>query len=233
MPTLAPVAVKLVLGCGAVAAAIAAGVLLARLAPAVSKPVGAPSVERLADENRVLREERDHLLEAANTNDSRHLIEGATIEELGAQVIALQADNTRLKEDVAFFEAATADRTPGGAADAVSGIAIRRFQVTQDRANHVARFRLLLTQDAKATREFNGVLQLVVAVQRDGNSATLLLPGAPGQRDGANARYDVVFKSYKRIDGSFDVPAGAELRSVQARVLERGVVRVQQAVTVR
>ena len=229
-----PLRVKIALGLVAAAAAIAAGVVLARMAsppPASTDPL--PGIARLVEENRALRLERDHLLEASNTTDSRGLMESSTIRELGSQVAALQAENSRLKEDVAFFEAATADRTPSGAVDAVSGIAIRRFQVTQDRAHHTARYRILLTQDAKAGREFNGVLQLQVTVQQDGHSTTILLPQAAGRNDPLNvSRYDVVFKSYKRIDGSFDVPVTAVVRTVQARVLERGAVRVQQTVTV-
>ena len=232
-----PLGLKVAFGCVAAAAAIATGVVLARLTAPVSPLVEQqPGVARLVDENRVLRQERDRLLEASNTIDSRGLMERSTIQELGNQVATLQAENTRLKEDVAFFEAATAGRTPSGALDAVSGIAIRRFQVTQDRASHTARYRILLTQDAKAAREFNGVLQLQVTVQQDGRSATFVLPQAPTRPAAADAlnvsRYDVVFKSYKRIDGSFDVPAEAVLRTVQARILERGAVRVQQTATV-
>ncbi len=233
-----PLGIKVALGGVAIAAAIAAGVVLARFAsPAPSAGASQTGVAQLVEENRGLRQERDHLLEASNTIDSRGLMERSTIQELGNQVTALQAENTRLKEDVAFFEAATADRTPSGAIDAVSGIAIRRFQVTQDRASRTARYRILLTQDAKAARDFSGVLQLQVTVQQDGRSATFLLPAAPTRGaspgDALNvSRYDVVFKSYKRIDGSFDVPPAAILRTVQARIVERGVVRVQQTVTV-
>ena len=45
-------------------------------------------------------------------------MERSTIQELGEQIARLEADNTRLKEDVAFFEAATADRPSTAAKDA-------------------------------------------------------------------------------------------------------------------
>lgn len=196
-----------------------------------------PELKRLQDENRTLHEERDRLLEATNTVDSSRVMERSTIKELGDQIARLEADNTRLKEDVAFFESATADRTSAAAKDA-GGIAIRRFQVTQDKVAHTARFRILLTQDSRANRDFTGDLQLSVAVLQGGRTANIVLPGdtttpEKGTQDPASGNpYVVAFRSYKRIDGSFAVPADALVKSVQARILERGAVRVQQTVAI-
>ena len=78
-------------------------------------------------ENRDLQVERDRLAGSGSAVDSQGVMERATIKELGGQVAKLEADNAHLKEDVAFFEAATAGRTPATAVDAASGIALRRF----------------------------------------------------------------------------------------------------------
>ena len=190
-----------------------------------------PEVQRLAEENRALREERDRLLESSNTVDSSRAMDRSTIKGLGEQIARLEADNTRLKEDVAFFEAATADRTSTAAKDP-GGIAIRRFQVTQDRAAHTARYRILLTQDSKANREFTGSLQLALNVVQGGKAVTIAVPGEAPQAAGGpdGGQYAVVFRSYKRLDGSFALPADAVLKSVQARILDHGTVRVQQTV---
>ena len=234
-----PWAVKLTAGCAALAVALVAGMALSRTDFAQSW-LGDPHPEigRLTDDNRALREERDHLLEASNTNDSRRAMEGSTIRELGEQVARLEADNARLKEDVAFFEAATADRSSSVVRDA-GGIAMRRFQVVQDKATRSARYRILLTQDSRANRDFAGDLQLTLAVVQAGKAANIVLPDSAGkglrsQRvDGSPDRpAAVIFRSYKRIDGSFDIPGDATLKSVQARILERGTVRAQQTVAV-
>ena len=193
-----------------------------------------PELKRLAAENRKLHEERDRLLESTNTADSRRAMERATIKELGEQISRLEADNTRLKEDVAFFEAATADRSSTAAKDPSGGIAIRRFQVTQDKAAHTARFRILLTQDSRANRDFTGDLQLTVTVLQSGKAANIKLLADTAQAiEGASGGnpYVVSFRSYKRIDGSFTVPADAIVKSVEARILERGVVRAQQTLS--
>ncbi len=229
--TYVPLGVKWAIGCIAFAGAVAVGVGLARTGP-VRNLLGDPDHDatRLIAENQALRGERDRAREIDGEADSRRVMEGSTIKELGEQILRLEADNARLKEDVAFFEAATADRPAAGAkkgSEAGSDVAIRRFQVVHDPAAHVGRYRILLTQDSRAARDFSGTLQLALSVVQAGHPATLVVPEDPGK-----APFAVAFKSYKRIDGTFAWPADSVLRSVQARVLERGAVRAQQTVAV-
>ena len=235
-----PFWLKFAVGCVAFAAAVVLGIALSRTGLAQTL-LGDPHPEigRLGNENAALREERDRLLESSNTIDSRRAMEGSTIKELGDQIARLETDNARLKEDVAFFEAATADRTSANAKDA-GGIAIRRFQVIQDPATHTARYRILLTQDSKANRDFTGDLQLALTLRQGGKAVNIVLPDAAGKglgmqvaRGSTNAPQGpsaVIFRSYKRIEGSLELPADAVLRSVQARILERGAIRAQQTV---
>lgn len=206
-----------------------------------SRDKGRVEIEAVRAENQRLREERDRPLAATAPVDSRGVMERSTVKEMGEQIARLEADNTKLKEDIAFFEAATTEqRAP---ALASGGIAIRRFQITQDRAAHTARYRLLLTQDSKAKRDFAGELQLVVTIAQRGNTANITLPGSPAPAPAANiaadsvsveggaAQFQVAFRSYKRLEGSLRIPADASLKAVHAKVLERGVVRAQQTVT--
>ena len=82
---------------------------------------------------------------------------------------------------------------------------------------------------------------LVATIQRGDQTVTVTLPDSGNAASGAAdatdavtsaatgaANYAVVFRSYKRIDGSFDVPLGATLMSVEARIMERGTIRVRQ-----
>lgn len=231
-----PMGATIAIGVVAILAAIVLGGLAAR-SDFAHRVFGDPNpeVKQLKEENLTLREDHDKLLESSNTVDSNRVMERSTIKELGEQIARLEADNTRLKEDVAFFEAATADRTTTPAKNANGGIAIRRFQVTQDQAAHTARYRILLTQDSKANRDFTGELQLVATVLQAGRAVNIGIPGdgapATDSSSGINP-YSVVFKSYKRIDGSFGLPVDAVLKSVLVRILEKGVPRVQQTVAV-
>jgi hypothetical protein len=222
-----PLSLKICAGLVAFGAAIAIGVVLGRIGTAPARGALDASLGRALEENRALRDQRDQLV-AQGAVDTRRVMENATIKELGDQVTRLEADNARLKEDVAFFEAATAGRTPASAVDAASGIALRRFQVTADKSAQRVRYRLLLTQDSRANRDFVGSLALVATIQRGGQTTKLSLSDAAPDAAADAASYAVVFRSYKRIDGSFGLPADATLLSVEARVLEQGTVRVRQ-----
>ncbi len=207
-------------------------------------------LDALRDENRTLGAERNRLLDATASTDSKRVMEGSTLKELSDQIAKLEAENAKLKEDVAFFEAATTERK--AQASASGGIAIRRFQITQDAAAHTARYRLLVTQDSKANRDFSGELQLVVTIAQGGKTANITFPDAPataasataapttGARnigaggvsvDGGPAQFQVSFRSYKRMEGSLRIPAEASLKAVHAKILERGALRAQQTVT--
>lgn len=194
----------------------------------------------LREGNRALRAERDRLLVASTTTDSKSVMERSTLKELSDQIARLETENAKLKEDVAFFEAATTEQRTQTSA---GGIAIRRFQVTQDAAAHTAHYRLLVTQDSRANRDFVGELQLVVTIAQGGKTANITVPdssAAAGTRnavpigvsvDGDAAQFKAAFRSYKRMEGSLRIPAGAALKAVHAKILERGVVRAQQTVT--
>lgn len=194
--------------------------------------------QRLQAENSALRDERDRLRDAPPVVDSSAVMEASTVHSLGEQIARLEADNARLKEDVAFFEAATADRQPR--ATASSEVAIRRLQVVQDRNAHAARYRILLTQDSRATRDFAGDLELAVTLQRNGKAVTIGLPLAASakgstdlvQMDGDERQFRLAFRSYKRIDGSFRIPTDATVSALQVRIVSRGAVLAQQTVPV-
>lgn len=224
-----------------IAAAAAIGAWWASGGPAwAQQDKDRAELETLREENLALHTERDHLFAATDTTDSKRVMERSTLKELGDQIAKLEAENAKLKEDVAFFEAATTEqRTP---ASAIGGIAIRRFQITQDAAAHTARYRLLVTQDSKANRDFSGELQLVITIDRGGKTANITLPDFPiaGARnagaggvsvDGDAAQFQVVFRSYKRMEGSLRIPAEVSLKAVHAKIFQRGVVRAQQTVT--
>lgn len=194
----------------------------------------------LREGNRTLRAERDRLLAASHATDSRSVMERSTLKELSDQIARLESENAKLKEDVAFFEAATTEQRSAASS---GGIAIRRFQVTQDAPGNAAHYRLLVTQDSRANHDFVGELQLVVTISQGGKTANIVLPGLPTvdgagnaattgvSIDGDAAQFQVAFRSYKRIEGSLRISAGVSLKAVRAKILERGRVRAQQSVT--
>jgi hypothetical protein len=162
--------------------------------------------------------ERDQLSTTSNAAESQLNIERSAQKQLAAQVKALLAENTRLKEDLAFFESLLPNAT--GAA----GIAIRRLKVDQVAPNEL-RYRLLIMQGGKGDRRFVGSLQLMVTTLQDGKSAMMTFPAVPADQD----KFKLSFMHYQRVEGVLTLPEGAVTKQVQARVLENGQVRAQQA----
>ena len=156
-----------------------------------------------------LEEETRRLRSIADASESRLKIEQSAQAQLGAQVKSLEEQNTRLKEDLAFFENLTpADR-----------LSIHRFKVEPDALPGEYRYRLLVLQGGRRDREFQGSMQLVVSVQENGRDATIIIPDQASAGDSA---YRLRFKYFQRVEGTFRVGPKAKVLSVQARVLEHG-----------
>jgi hypothetical protein len=133
---------------------------------------------------------------------------------LSRQALELQNENTQMKEELAFLRKLFGDAGKPGA------FSIQRLSAEkeQDQAN-VYRFSMLVVRGGNPKDEFSGQLTLLAHVAAAGHSMTLTLPD--DQPDTAPA-LELKFKYYQRVEGTFRIPAGGELRSLQAKVLEPG-----------
>jgi len=170
---------------------------------------------RLSDEVKRLAEENVALRGQLATVEQQMQIETSTKGDLTGQLKALSDENALLKEDLAFFQTLM---TSGGG-DAVNSVTINRFRVRPDAIPGEYRYQLLVVQSRTRSKEFQGRLQLVVDVMRDGEPQVLVLPGVQDKPDS----YNLSFKFYQRVEGGFQVPAEAKVTRVQVRVLENGV----------
>jgi hypothetical protein len=166
-----------------------------------------------------LQNERDELSSKVNAAESQLNIEHAAQNQLVSQVNTLEAENSKLKENLAFFESLLpADTGP-------QGISIRRLKLETVSPTQL-RYRLLLMQGGKGEREFVGDLQLVVSIVQDGKSVMMNFP-APGSGDAD--KYKLSFKHYQRMEGVLTLPEGVTVKAVQAKVMTNGQVRAQQS----
>jgi hypothetical protein len=162
-----------------------------------------------------LEEEVRNLRAITTSSDSRLQIEKSAQVQLVKQMKLLQAENARLREDLAFFENLAASA-------AEDKLAVSGFKVEPDLVPGEYRYRVLVTLGGRKEREFSGRLQLVVDMQLGDRDVTLMVP--PDEKTD-EAAYRVRFKRFYRAEGSFRVDPKAKVRSVQVRVFDQGAAQ--------
>jgi hypothetical protein len=192
------------------------------LGSALTNPNASDAKERLANNKEQIEKltaERDQFSTTVNAAESQLNIERSAQKQLAAQVKTLETENTSLKEDLAFFESLLPNAT------GAQGISIRRVKIDQLAPNQL-RYRLLVMQGGAGDHNFIGNLQLAVTTLQGGKSAMMVFP-----ENNSNEldKFKLSFKHYQRLEGVLTLPDGALVKLVQARVLERGQIRAQQA----
>jgi hypothetical protein len=150
-------------------------------------------------------------------------IERATYGDLAKQVKLLTEENASLREDLAFFQSLMAT---GGKE---SGVSVNRIRVQPEALPGEYRYRLLLVQSGQRVKEFQGRLQFVLNVEHGGRKHTLMVPA---EADKGAKEYQLNFKFFQRMEGTFRVAPGTTLKSVQVRVFENGSVAPKLSQTV-
>lgn len=164
-----------------------------------------------------LTEESARLRASVNASESKLQIERAAQTQLGRQVKALEDENAQLKEDLAFFE----NLIPGEHRD--NTLLINRFRTEPGALPGEFRYRLLLLQGGRRDKPFQGNLQLLVTLHRDGKDAIITFP----EEAAAAQAYKISFKYFQRIEGMFRVAPGARVKMVQVRIFENGSAQVR------
>jgi hypothetical protein len=165
----------------------------------------AEQITSLSGDNEVLRKRNIEL-----ENDAKIALgaKGA----ISQQLVGLQTEVTQLREEVAFFQKLTAGTVKDGA------LAIQKLQLQPEDDGQTWRVRALVTQGGSGASEFKGQLQLAVNVVQDGKRSTLMLPEE--QKETAES-LKLAFKTYQRVETTFRVPAGGQVKAVQAKLMER------------
>lgn len=175
-----------------------------------SEAEGAQS--RLQALNEQLRLENAQLRNDVAAMERQLEIEMAAQVNLSGQIRGLSEENALLKEDLAFFQTLMASGTDPG------GVSVNRFRVERDALPGEYRYRLLIVQSKKRVREFTGRLQLIVDYVADGKPAVMTFPGEGED----NTAYNLRFKFYQRVEGTFTLDPEAVVREVQVRVIKDG-----------
>lgn len=168
-----------------------------------------------------LSAQRDLYSTTVNSADNQLMIEKTAQLQLGKQVRTLEEENSKLKEDLAFFESLLPTDNVN------QGISIRRMKVEMAGPNQL-RYRLLLMQGGRNKNDFSGTLQIAVTTLQAGRSTVIIFPSATS---GDADKFKLDFRHYHRVEGVVALPDGAAAKAVQARVLEKGQMRTQLTAT--
>jgi cell division protein FtsB len=195
---------------------------------------------KLRAEVKKLTDERENVTSSANTAESRLKTERAAQAALATQVQTLEAENSKLKDDVRFFERLI----PSNAGQADLAIRALQLEPVLARAAPSAasvpaaspasaasaqtagvRYRMLVIQTGKNAPEFTGRFELVLAGLQNGKPWSQNVP-EPVNATAVN--YRLSFKSYQRVEGELPLPANTVVKSIQARVLDKNGTRATQ-----
>lgn len=166
-------------------------------------------LETLRSEVQQLRTDLGRAQSIANTSESLLTAEKAAQEQLSLQIKQLQTDNQTLRTDLGFFERLI----PGTGSDALS---IRGLQVEKVGQAQL-KWQVLMIQAEKNAPEFKGQLEV---------SFTGTLDGKPWMALQSPTPQPVLIKGYLRQEGLVDVPAQAVVKTVTAKILQGGAVKV-------
>ena len=186
------------------------------------------------DQVREIQTLRNHVMELdaeltkmrtlAGTGENSLQIERATQRQLSQQVRSLEAENAALKEDLAFFEGLT--QLSG---EVQEGVRVERLRVEPAAVAGVYKYRLLVVNNSgRSLKSADVDLQFVVKTRQGGQDVVIVFPSGPGSATQPQA-LDV--KNFHRVEGEFVVPSGAEVLSVEVKLLQDGRVRAKQSVT--
>jgi hypothetical protein len=137
---------------------------------------------------------------------------------LSKQASELQNENSQLKEELVFLQKLVADT------NRQVGLSIQRLAVERMR-DDAYRYSVLVVRGGNPAAAFQGNLTLAVTMQPAAGTAGAarpILTSIPEDQPDAAAPLKLEFKYYQRVEGSFRVPPGAQVRSVTARAFEAG-----------
>lgn len=177
--------------------------------------------QKLSDELQNLNAELTNLRSQAGAAESTLQIERVAQQRLSLEVKALEAENAKLKQDLAFFEGLIP--APEGGA----GVRISRLQIERESPGKYKYRMLLANSSERHARDFVGTLRLVLKVQQDGKNDTITLPFAD---DPNQEGYNIEFRNLRRVEGRFVLPETVVVMSVEARLVQDGDVRARQSV---
>ncbi|GLR27205.1 DUF6776 family protein [Limnobacter litoralis] len=166
-------------------------------------------LQKVESEAGQLREETDRTRELAKLDKDANA-------KLTLLINNLEAENAKLKEDLAFFEGFI----PGSMQGAIS---LKRLQVNKDTIPGQYRYKALVIQGSQRPAVNLGVQVLVKVLNKDKTDVIV----HPDKSEAKDPQFKIKLVRFSRVSGMFAIPPGEKVISVEMRILEDGVIRAQ------
>jgi len=167
-------------------------------------------IAKLSEDNAHLQKSYAAARMTLNEREGQLKIEKAAQAEFAKNVAQLQDENASLKEDLGFL------RNIMSSGSVPEGLSIANLKVEPDALPNEYRYRLLILQGGQRKQDFKGKVQLIVRIQQGTQQNALSFPPDAELKMPGN---EVDLKYYQKVDGRFKIPEGAQLKSVQVRLL--------------
>lgn len=188
------------------------------------RSVSEGEISALRETNAELEAEVARLRGIANASESNLQIDRAALDRLTVQVKHLEVENNLLKESLAEVENLAKGTGKAGS------VSLGRLRIEPEGVPGRYRYRLLVSRRGDDVRQdFKGVLQFHVTLQPvDGQSVIIVLPRSDDPEAG---KFAVSFRSFRSLEGGFQIPADARIKRVEVRLIQDGAVMASQAVS--
>lgn len=157
----------------------------------------AASISRLEQENQVLQAKLVHA-------ERQSQVDRAAQSNLAREMTALQDDDMRLKEEIAFYKSILAESATSGV------VKLHSIKLSKGSRNGEYQYRILLVQSGRHDKNVEGSLRLSINGK--------LLAETAGSEKGTK----INFKYYQRVEGSFTLADVKPGKSVQVEFFETG-----------
>jgi hypothetical protein len=167
-------------------------------------------IAKLSEDNERLKREFELTRALLNEREGQLKIEKSAQSELAKNLGQIQEENAGLKEDLAFL------RNIMSSGNVPEGLTIANLKIEADALPNEFRYRMLLTQGGQRKQDFKGKVQVVARIQTGVQQSTVSFPSDLEVRSQGG---ELEFRYYQKVDGRFKIPQGAQLKSIQVRVL--------------
>jgi hypothetical protein len=179
-------------------------------------------LDQLSQLNSRLQQDNDELRMKIAGFERQLQMDLVARQDITKHVKALENENVRLKEDLAFFQ--NLGSVSGRSEQRVS---IGRLKLERGQLPGEYRYSLLLVQGGQRTKDFQGSLEFVVNFLQNGEKMI-----TPLASDSPTKTFNINFKFYERVERSFRLPPDAIVESMQVKVFENGVAQARLMQTV-